>query len=73
MLIGEIDIYPHVVKNNPGDYLLKDKENTLAFVYATKIDLEKWIGKRVSIECLPRPNNHFAFPAYYVISIKEIA
>ncbi|EPP38345.1 hypothetical protein BOKEGFJH_00430 [Chlamydia avium] len=73
VLIGEIDIYPHVVKNNPGDYLLKDKENTLAFVYATKIDLEKWIGKRVSIECLPRPNNHFAFPAYYVISIKEIA
>lgn len=73
ILIGEIDIYPHVVKNNPGDYLLKDKENTLAFVYATKIDLEKWIGKRVSIECLPRPNNHFAFPAYYVISIKEIA
>lgn len=61
------------MKNNPGDYLLKDKENTLAFVYATKIDLEKWIGKRVSIECLPRPNNHFAFPAYYVISIKEIA
>ncbi|WP_348662833.1 SH3 domain-containing protein [Chlamydia vaughanii] len=73
VLVGELDVYPHVVKNNPGDYLLKDKENTLAFVYATKIDLEKWLGKRVSVECLPRPNNHFAFPAYYIISIKEIA
>ncbi|QVE49188.1 SH3 domain-containing protein [Chlamydia crocodili] len=70
--VGELEVYPHVVKNNPGDYLLKDKENTIAFVYATKIDLEKWLGKRVSVECLPRPNNHFAFPAYYIINIKEV-
>lgn len=73
VLVGELDIYPHVVKNNPGDYLLKDKENVVAFVYATKIDLEKWLGKRVSVECLPRPNNYFAFPAYHIISIKEVA
>lgn len=73
ILVGELDIYPHVVKNNPGDYLLKDKENVVAFVYATKIDLEKWLGKRVSVECLPRPNNYFAFPAYHIISIKEIS
>ncbi|QEM73986.1 hypothetical protein DZK34_03395 [Chlamydia abortus] len=70
--VGELEIYPHVVKNNPGDFLLKDKENTIAFVYATKIDLEQWLGKRVSVECLPRPNNHFAFPAYYIINIKEV-
>ncbi|EPP35039.1 bacterial SH3 domain protein [Chlamydia ibidis] len=73
LLVGELEIYPHVVKNNPGDFLLKNKENTVAFVYATQIDLEKWVGKRVSVECLPRPNNHFAFPAYYVCSIKESA
>ncbi|BAE81115.1 cell wall-associated hydrolases [Chlamydia felis Fe/C-56] len=71
--VGELEIYPHVVKHNPGDYLLKDQENTIAFVYATKIDLEQWLGKRVSVECLPRPNNHFAFPAYYIINIKEVS
>lgn len=71
VLTGELELYPHVVKNKPGDYLLRDGENPMAFVYATAIDLDKWLGKRVTLECLPRPNNNFAFPAYYVISIKE--
>ena len=71
VLTGELEVYPHVVKNNPGDYLLKDGENVLAFVYATNIDLSKWLGKRVVLECVSRPNNHFAFPAYIVLAIKD--
>ncbi|ANH78889.1 SH3 domain-containing protein [Candidatus Chlamydia sanziniae] len=73
VLTGVLEVYPHIVKNNPGDYLLKDivKENTTAFLYATNVNLDPWVGKPVVIECLPRPNNHFAFPAYYVLSIKE--
>lgn len=73
ILVGEVLPYPYIVKNNPGDYILKDKERVIAFIYGTKIDLAQWVGKKVSVECLPRPNNHFAFPAYYVIGIKEIA
>ncbi|WP_407473248.1 SH3 domain-containing protein [Chlamydia pneumoniae] len=71
VLAGVLEVYPHVVKNNPGDYLLKAQENTIAFLYGTSINLEQWLGKRVTVECLPRPNNHFAFPAYYVVGIKE--
>ncbi|WP_100934002.1 SH3 domain-containing protein [Candidatus Chlamydia corallus] len=73
VLTGVLEVYPHVVKNNPGDYLLKDHENTIAFLYGTNINLEQWLGKRVTVECLPRPNNHFAFPAYYVMGIKEVS
>ncbi|AAF39153.1 bacterial SH3 domain protein [Chlamydia muridarum] len=71
VLTGELEVYPHIVKNNPGDYLLKNGEDVVAFVYATSIDLSKWLGKRVVLECVSRPNNHFAFPAYIVLSIKE--
>ncbi|SPN73271.1 Bacterial SH3 domain [Chlamydia serpentis] len=73
ILVGILEVYPHLVKNNPGDYLLKDQEHTIAFLYGTNINLEEWLGKRVTVECLPRPNNHFAFPAYYVIGIKEVS
>lgn len=71
ILVGELELYPHIVKNKPGDYLLRNGEDVLAFVYATTVDLEAWVGKKVTVECLPRPNNHFAFPAYYVVSVKE--
>ncbi|AKR32167.1 SH3 domain-containing protein [Chlamydia trachomatis] len=71
VLTGELEVYPHIVKNNPGDYLLKNGEDVVAFVYATSIDLSKWLGKSVVLECVSRPNNHFAFPAYIVLSVKE--
>lgn len=70
-LVGELEVYPHVVKNNPGDYLLRNGEDVVAFVYATSIDLNQWLGKRVVLNCVSRPNNHFAFPAYIVLGIKE--
>lgn len=73
ILTGELEPYAHVVKNNPGDFLLKNGETTVAFLYSTKIDLNLWVGKKISITCLPRPNNFFAFPAYYVTHIKEIS
>lgn len=73
VLTGEIEPYAHVVKNNPGDFLLKNGEATVAFLYSTKIDLSQWVGKKISITCLPRPNNCFAFPAYYVTHIKEVS
>lgn len=73
ILVGELEPYSHIVKNNPGDFLLKNNEKTIAFLYATKLDLNQWVGKKVSVTCLPRPNNSFAFPAYYVLDIKEIS
>ncbi|WP_236558951.1 SH3 domain-containing protein [Chlamydia sp. 17-3921] len=68
---GVLETYSHVVKNNPGDYILRDNEQVLTFLYATKINLKDWIGKRVTVEAVSRPNNHFAFPAHYVLHIQE--
>ncbi|WP_213357584.1 SH3 domain-containing protein [Chlamydiifrater phoenicopteri] len=70
-LRGTIEQYTHVVRNNPGDYLLKDQDNTLAFLYTTKFDMDAWVGKKVVVQVVPRPNNHFAFPAYFILSIRE--
>ncbi|WP_348660426.1 SH3 domain-containing protein [Chlamydiifrater volucris] len=70
-LRGTIEQYTHVVRNNPGDYLLKDQENTLAFLYTTRFNMEAWVGKKVVVQVVSRPNNHFAFPAYFVMSIRE--
>ena len=68
---GILEVYPHIVKNHPGDYLLRDQEKVLTFLYATHLKLEDWVGKKVTVEAVSRPNNHFAFPAHFVLSIKE--
>lgn len=64
---GKLAPYNHHVKNKPGDYLLLENGIPIAYLYSTSIDLEKWIGKHVSLLVSPRPNHHFAFPAFYVI------
>jgi len=56
------------VKNKPGSHVLKDKDLPVAYVYSTKINLENYVGKKVTLRGVERPNNHFAFPAYFVIS-----
>lgn len=38
-LKGLLEAYVSPVKNKPGDFILKDKELPLAYVYSTKIDL----------------------------------
>lgn len=69
---GVIDPYNRPVKNRPGDYLLINSTSKLpfAFLYSTKINLQDLIGHEVSLIVLPRKNNNFAFPAYYVLSVE---
>jgi uncharacterized protein YgiM (DUF1202 family) len=71
-LQGVIKPYAHSVKNKPGDYLLVDPatNRTLAFLYSTKVNLDMNIGKEVKLKAAARPNNHFAFPAFHVISVE---
>jgi hypothetical protein len=71
-LKGIIDPYNRPVKNRPGDYMLLSSSGRLpiAFLYSTKINLQNYVGHEVSIIVVPRPNNHFAFPAYFVLSIE---
>lgn len=70
---GVLESYDRIVKNKPGDYILvNDQVNPTQsyYLYSTKINLANLIGQRVTLEVAKRDNNNFAFPAYYVISVK---
>lgn len=72
ILKGVVDPYTRPVKNKPGDYMLINSSSKLpiAFLYSTQVNLQDFIGHEVSIRVAPRPNNHYAFPAYFVLSIE---
>lgn len=72
ILKGIIEPYNKLVKNKPGDYVLVSRGNNLpvAFLYSTKINLQNKIGQEHTIKVVTRPNNHFAFPAYFVLSVE---
>ena len=70
-LKGKVSPYLQKVKNIPGNYLLKNEKNCpIAFLYSTEIDLEKHLEENITLFVSPRPNNNFAFPAYFVNSIE---
>ena len=70
IVTGKIENYDHPVKNKPGDYILRGPSAPVAYLYSTSVDLEKFAGKNVTMLVSPRPNNHFAFPAYFVLSVE---
>lgn len=71
VLNGTVEHYKHDVHNKPGDYLLRNNADVpVAYLYSTQIDLEQYVGKTVALLAAPRPNHHFAFPAYFVFSVE---
>jgi hypothetical protein len=70
ILTGIVEPYSSMVKHKPGDYVLKDKDLPKAYLYSTQINLQEFVGKKVSILVVPRSNNNFAFPAYFVLSVE---
>jgi hypothetical protein len=69
---GIVEQYNRPVKNRPGDYVLLNPNNNLpiAFLYSTKLNLETRVGQEQSFIVVTRPNNNFAFPAYFVIGVE---
>jgi uncharacterized protein YgiM (DUF1202 family) len=68
---GTIEPYTRKVKNKPGDYLLiGGGKRPVAFLYSTQVNLQDYVGREVTLRVSSRPNNHFAFPAYFVLSIE---
>lgn len=67
-LHGIIEPYTRVIKNKPGDYILVSQSSHLpiAYLYSTQVNLQDKVGQTVTIYGSTRPNNNFAFPAYYV-------
>lgn len=72
LLKGIIEPYMRAVRNKPGDYLLVSKNTRLpsAYLYSTKVDLQTRVGQEVTLMAVPRPNNNFAHPAYFVLTIE---
>ena len=70
ILRGKVELYTGSVKDKPGNFILKGEESPLAYLYSTHVDLEKYAGKTISVMVSPRPNNHFAFPAYFVLGLE---
>jgi len=66
-LTGILEAYKEPVKGRPGDYCIKEKDVPVAYLYSTHLNLEDFVGKRVTFLVSPRDNNNFAFPAYYVL------
>ncbi len=69
-LQGVIQAYDPGMNNRPGDYVLRKNGAFAAFLYSTYYDLDTFLGKKVTILVSPRPNHHFAFPAYFVLEVK---
>lgn len=67
---GIVYAYSQSIKNKPGDYIVNLNDSTKAYLYSTKVDLKDYVGKKVTLKVSPRPNNNFAFPAYFVNSIE---
>ena len=64
---GILEAYADPVKNKPGDFVIKEKDVPVAYVYSTHVNLHSLVGKRVNLVAIQRPNNSFAFPAFYVL------
>ncbi|MES2121146.1 MAG: SH3 domain-containing protein [Chlamydiota bacterium] len=70
VISGIVEAYNSPVKNKPGDYIIRDKDRPVAYVYSTRINLQGLVGKQVTLAASARSNNNFAFPAYYVLGVE---
>ncbi|MFY7842965.1 MAG: SH3 domain-containing protein [Rhabdochlamydiaceae bacterium] len=70
VLTGIVEPYDSSIKNKPGDFIIKDKDTPIGYIYSTKINLQELVGKKITATVTNRPNNNFAFPAYYVLDVQ---
>lgn len=67
---GVVEAFTSSVKNKPGDFVIKNKNLPVAYVYSTKVNLKDYVGKKVTLIGSPRSNHNFAFPAYYIHAVE---
>jgi len=72
VLKGILENYSKTVKNKPGDFVLINPANHLpiAYLYSTQTNLQDKVGQQITVRGAERPNNNFAFKAYYVLSVE---
>ncbi len=69
-LSGILETYTAPVKNKPGDFVLKMGDLPVAYLYSTQVNLQAYVGKKVNLVATERPNNNFAFHAYFVHEVE---
>lgn len=71
LLTGILQPYNRSVRNKPGDFILLHRITHLpiAYLYSTRVNLKEHEGKEVTLRGAIRPNNNFAYPAYYILSV----
>jgi hypothetical protein len=69
-LSGMLEPYNAPVKGKPGDFIVREKDVPVGYVYSTQVNLQSLVGKQVKLIATPRPNNNFAFKAYYVMAVE---
>lgn len=67
---GIIESYNDIVKNKPGNFIIRDRDMPKGYLYSTFVNLQDQVGKYVTVTVTSRPNNNFAFPAYFVIAVE---
>ncbi len=69
---GIVKMYNRPIKNKPGDYMLIDRTDKLplGFLYSTVVNLQEYVGQEVTVYVVGRPNQHFAYPAYYTLAVE---
>lgn len=70
-ITGILEPYLAPVKCKPGDYIIRENDIPVGYVYSTVVNLQNLVGKKVSLVGTPRPNNNFAFPAYFIMAVAE--
>lgn len=68
---GIVESFNTLIKNKPGDFVLTNNGQTVAYLYSTHVNLQDLIGKKVSLKVSERDNHNFAFPAYYVLEAQD--
>ena len=66
---GVLENFTDNIQQKPGDYLIKVDNMPVAYLYSTQVNLHPYLNQKVSVRVTPRPNNNFAFPAYFVLEI----
>jgi len=71
-LKGVLEAYSKPIKNKPGDFVLLNASTHLpiGYLYSTQVNLQDRVGDEVTITVVPRDSRYFAYPAYFVLSIK---
>ncbi len=66
-ITGFLEEFSDPINMKPGSHILKDQDIPIAYIYSTIVNLHELEGKQVSLTVYSRPNNSFAFPAFYVL------